>query len=453
MRKIISLLFIFTLIVSCKESTKSTEIYGSIQNNEVGLISIVGSEFEQDLILKDDGSFTSNLDLPYDGYYNLIIGRRPMPLYLEKGKSFGIEADMDNFNESLAYLGDLKDENAFLSSKRSVMKDVNLEQLYREPADNFLNSVTHIEREYNKVLNESGIENSKFINSEKNEFLYQKLAFLNNYPSAHKYLMGISELHLPEYYIKEAESINLTDVNAYTTSDAYKQMVQSYIGRKVNELPEDDLNNSTMHHLKLVNEMFPEGHVKNTLLKGAVGFSLKADKHLNDVYELYKSYQTNEEYLNEMEESYASLSKLTPGSASPTFDYENYNGGSTSLEDLKGKFVYIDVWATWCGPCINEIPFMKEVEAKYRDKNIEFVGMSIDNPEAYDKWREMVEEKELVGVQIYADNAWQSQFVQDYRIMGIPRFILIDPEGNIYDADTYRPSDPKLSELFDKLLI
>lgn len=148
------------------------------------------------------------------------------------------------------------------------------------------------------------------------------------------------------------------------------------------------------------------------------------------------------------------LAALTKGTISPKFsDYENNAGGNTSLDDLKGKYVYIDVWATWCGPCIKEIPFLKEVEEKYHNKNIEFVSISIDNTKDHDKWKKMVADKELGGVQLIADAAWESQFVQDYAVQGIPRFILIDPNSNIVTPDAPRPSDEKLKELFKELNI
>src|SRR5690625_7878965 len=102
------------------------------------------------------------------------------------------------------------------------------------------------------------------------------------------------------------------------------------------------------------------------------------DKNLCEVYELYTTYRKDPNLLEEMEEKYAILKNLTPGKKSPEFDYENYNGGKTSLESLRGKYVYIDVWATWCGPCLREIPYLKEVEKDYRNKNIEFVAISID---------------------------------------------------------------------------
>lgn len=151
------------------------------------------------------------------------------------------------------------------------------------------------------------------------------------------------------------------------------------------------------------------------------------------------------------------------GSPSPTFkNYENFNGGTTSLEDLKGKYVYIDVWATWCAPCIAEIPHIKKLEAQYRDKNIQFVSISIDDAiasgngdleVARNKWKTMVKEENLVGMHLFSDNSWQSDFIRNYNIQGIPRFILIDPDGNVVDPNAPRPSSEKLIELFNSLNI
>ncbi len=141
------------------------------------------------------------------------------------------------------------------------------------------------------------------------------------------------------------------------------------------------------------------------------------------------------------------------GKMTPVFTaYENIDGSTTSLNDLKGKYVYIDVWATWCGPCKHEIPYLKELEEKYREKNIEFVSISVDKAQDHDKWTKMVKEKELEGIQLFADNSFKSQFIQDYKINSIPRFILIDPQGKIISPDTYRPSEKeKIEKLFEEL--
>jgi len=136
----------------------------------------------------------------------------------------------------------------------------------------------------------------------------------------------------------------------------------------------------------------------------------------------------------------------------PSFDYVNYAGGKTKLEDLRGKYVYIDVWATWCGPCRGEIPHLKKVEEKYEGKNIAFVSISIDVQKDFEKWKTFVKDKALGGIQLFADKDWNSDFTKAFGINSIPRFILIDPTGKVVDADAARPSDPKLVEKLDGLL-
>ncbi|WP_289664382.1 TlpA family protein disulfide reductase [Flavobacterium panacagri] len=150
-------------------------------------------------------------------------------------------------------------------------------------------------------------------------------------------------------------------------------------------------------------------------------------------------------------ESAYKASKLT-GKASPEFDYENFKGGKTKLSDLKGKYVYIDLWATWCAPCRAEIPYLQKIEEKYHGKNIEFVSISIDKLKDNEKWKKFVTDKHLGGVQLFADKDWESEFVVNYGVTGIPRFILIDPQGNIVKSDAPRPSDPELDKQLSALL-
>ena len=124
----------------------------------------------------------------------------------------------------------------------------------------------------------------------------------------------------------------------------------------------------------------------------------------------------------------------------------------TTLESLKGKYVYVDVWATWCGPCRAEIPSLKKMEADFHGKNIAFVSVSVDAEKDHDKWKTFVTEKELSGIQLYAGKTVLSEFIKTFEVNSIPRFILIDPTGNVVDADAARPSNPKLKEQLDSLL-
>jgi len=142
---------------------------------------------------------------------------------------------------------------------------------------------------------------------------------------------------------------------------------------------------------------------------------------------------------------------LPKGMASPKFfNFENYNGGTTSLDDLKGKFVYIDLWATWCGPCKKEIPFLKVLEKEFHDQNISFVSISVDRVKDHDKWKKMVADLQLTGIQLFANG--DTTFETAYEVAGIPRFILLDPKGNIVDPNAPRPSDEGLKKSLKELL-
>jgi thiol-disulfide isomerase/thioredoxin len=187
--------------------------------------------------------------------------------------------------------------------------------------------------------------------------------------------------------------------------------------------------------------------------KKASDAKLFSDINLDENFRAVMTKRANQEYgmIKQMRESAMAAKKLV-GKPSPTFTYENHKGGTSSLSDFKGKYVYIDVWATWCGPCLAEIPHLKKVEAAYHDKNIVFVSISIDAKKDHEKWKEMVTQKQLGGEQLFADNDWNSKFVTDYAIQGIPRFILIDPNGNVLEADALRPSNPDLRKKLDALV-
>ncbi|MDQ8011865.1 MAG: TlpA disulfide reductase family protein [Flavobacterium nitrogenifigens] len=166
---------------------------------------------------------------------------------------------------------------------------------------------------------------------------------------------------------------------------------------------------------------------------------------------LKRSFEMFHQYANEEYERVSKANKMV-GKASPGFDYENFKGGKTKLSDLKGKYVYIDLWATWCAPCRAEIPYLQKIEEKYHGKNIEFVSISIDKAKDNEKWKKFVTDKKLGGVQLFADKDWESEFVVNYGVTGIPRFILIDPQGNILKSDASRPSDPELDKQLSALL-
>jgi len=138
------------------------------------------------------------------------------------------------------------------------------------------------------------------------------------------------------------------------------------------------------------------------------------------------------------------------GKVAPEWTAKDVNGNKVSLSDFKGKYVMIDVWATWCGPCRNEIPHYARIADKYKGKNIQFVSISLDSKER--GWKAFIAKEKNAAIQLIDTRASNSPLAIKYDVRGIPRFILINPEGRIEEWQAPRPSDPNLDKLLSSLL-
>ncbi|HEX8545790.1 MAG TPA: TlpA disulfide reductase family protein [Cytophagaceae bacterium] len=140
-----------------------------------------------------------------------------------------------------------------------------------------------------------------------------------------------------------------------------------------------------------------------------------------------------------------------PGQPAPNFTLTDINGKKVSLSDFKGKVVYMDIWASWCAPCIAEINKSKNLKARFESNpDVVFLYVSIDEDAA--KWKEMVAKKEIHGVHLLSSKGQEGDISKNFKVQGIPKFILIDKEGNIKDPSAKRPSDPELIEDITALL-
>ncbi len=125
-------------------------------------------------------------------------------------------------------------------------------------------------------------------------------------------------------------------------------------------------------------------------------------------------------------------------------------GSTVSMKALKGKVVVLDFWATWCGPCVAEMPNMKKLYAEYRDQGVEFIGVSLDQPReqgGLDKLKEFVAKNEIPWPQYYQGNGWESAFSSKWGINAIPCVFVVDPDGNLYSTDARGKLETIIPEL------
>lgn len=189
-----------------------------------------------------------------------------------------------------------------------------------------------------------------------------------------------------------------------------------------------------------------DGYMQSYLMKGA-------DAYLLSTFEAYKNTTTNQDKVKELQPLYDKIIHIIPGAMAPDFEILDVNGKSFNFSDVigRGKVVYLDVWATWCGPCVKEIPYMEELAKHYAgNPNIEIISISLD--ENVTKWKDKLKADKPAWRQFVAPGGMKSDLCKKYQITGIPRFMLFDKKGKIVATDALRASDSEIRNYLDNAM-
>jgi thiol-disulfide isomerase/thioredoxin len=144
------------------------------------------------------------------------------------------------------------------------------------------------------------------------------------------------------------------------------------------------------------------------------------------------------------------LASLKPGDSAPGFDLKDITGKNHKLSDFKGKIIYLHFWATWCGPCLGELPVLNKLITDVKSNSIVFINICLDND--YTKWESIIKEKKLLGINLICDDNWSKNLNSLYKISAIPHYTLIDKNGLVIKNNCVRPGNitTEISQLLGK---
>lgn len=217
-----------------------------------------------------------------------------------------------------------------------------------------------------------------------------------------------------------------------------------------------DLTDYALRFLEIMQAAITDKQVKHCLLDNLVDrvVSLGNPKDVDRFWKPIAEYAAEDtELLNKYLPKIEALKNTRAGKMAPEQTFSDINGESYKLSDLRGKVLYIDVWATWCVPCKNEIPYFAKVAAHYKDNPyIQLVSISTDREKDHDKWRKMIADEKPSWPQYVMKDAEHEKFSNDFNIQFIPRFIIINADGTIQNANAPRPSDKNIIQTLDEII-
>lgn len=472
----ICLLWSFSQI-SCRVSRESvkkkTIITGKIEN--VGqsnfefsydLYSLLQSTKRERIGIDDNGYFEIALDMNAPLKGTLYFGRdqingrgynKYIYIFLEPGDSINITANVDVLSDTnmiektLAFSGTDANDNRFLNEADwSFNSYAQLRQnnygfiltlepdAYKNNADSILNEQVRYLKNYNDTAPLSPRLMEIFRSESVNLALARKIA----YPSGHKSFNKDKDVVLPPDYYTFMDSVEIPD-NLENVGLPYLRTLHFYLRSKYNQEKKKGYTEDYLTFLK--------SQLKKRARYIYMAFSLGADFN-SETYAMFGKGTPYADIKKIVKEKYGHLEGMLPGRPAPLVVFRNMSNESIRSSDaFKGKYIYIDFWATWCKPCIKEIPDLVRLKEEYKGKNIEFVSISVDAGK--DEWVDYVNKEKLEGLQYWVDEKNKKIYSTAFNINMIPRFVLIDDSGKIIDANAPRPSSGKeIRKLLDDSL-
>lgn len=408
------------------------------------------------------------------------IGKKYGEVYLAPGYALLIKENGQDYKIPLTFSGEGADVNNYISWVNSNVEKIKWAsgkglydldiKAFRHRFDSLKTTIDNFHEEYldtvaladNKV---SMLEykNSIKLSAVQQEFKFYKLNDLNNrrwqaHKNGEEYLGGdvlreltklADDLHFDTTLLVGAYGDYAELLNFYWRNNVYLPIAGELIG---SVQPEKRIPLLTSSRIKKGD--WPDA-LRENLLAFDVMFWLGANgitPETDSIFDDFKATYPQSGCLPALNRTYDEFLALAPGKPAPEFEGLTQTGEMVSIKKLRGKVVYVDVWATWCAPCVAEIPSSIKLQRKLANEDgIRFLNVSVNTNKS--DWEKFVKKNNRwTGIHIIIEPEKIDSLYKAYKLSGIPAYILIDQAGNIVDLKAMRPSDEELEMEVRKLL-
>ena len=456
MIRFILIFFLFSNIAFAQSTFKFS---GEIQNPTERKVLItlyrdwIGEEEEYEVKLNDKNQFSFSTSLNHIAYVDFYYADQGFHYWIiEPNDDIAVKFTPKNFSKSLVFAGKGSEKWQYYAQsqekfevKRDFEKEADiLSKATQEQYFDFLDNDQAMQIEFlEKMPNLSAF----FIQSRKADIIGSLQNYKINFLSGDKYANWTEEK--VKSSLKIAELPDSVQANSLEYGNMYLNLMDLFVAksavRKRKDLTEAE-------ELNLIKSSYNKALFSFQLIERITAFKLKnmieAENITPKIQSLVDNFletAINRDYKNYLSKKVSFSKTLAKGSPAKPFKLKDIDGKEVSLKDFLGKIVYLDFWASWCGPCVYDMKFMEAVKTKFKDEVV-FIQISLDNDA---DWREAVVVNDVKGINLRIDD--NNSVSKNYGVTGIPAYYLIDKKGNFAVSQVSDPSKEEGQELIRQI--
>lgn len=456
MRKVFLFLTILPFIsFTQSESTNDFFISGSIGGEDFEPVMIISSDHKRtyQITVDTNGIYNDTLHLS-SGEYSIVNGQQYFPVKVNKNLRVSISFEKGKLWSTSSFSG--KDASYIKYHLDKFLLEMNLfevlamEKLYLLSEEKYIKRIDSITQLKKSLIDQysSGLS-EMFIKYESDNLKYWRLTTLDEYESGRRWIRKSPDYETSNEFPDVFQNVNFNESHL-TSSIYYRSFLKSYFYSTIVEnTSKDDDVKYDIELLKLTLEKVQDSAILSQLFIGYMKQEGKTTQNIEEFFNLLRKGIKDKNKLEELVILKQQRKKTLPGATVANFSFNNQYGESFALNDFLGSLVVIDVWASWCLPCLTDIPELEKAKNQFKNDSIVFIG--INAMDKKDAWKRVLEDKKMTGIQLFTPST-KNQFFKELMIESMPRYILIDKNGKLINARLTRPSNKDFIDIIKKEL-